>query len=460
MALINHPALYSGGNVKLDSTPYLRLAMQERARKEARGFAIDQYYQKLPETINDKGVRNQEVPIIAGIKNEMMEYWMNNRDAIRRGDPHHQMGMQQLFRKAQAVTRESQNASKIDMAAASMALNKDNQGILNSDEFLQQHTLHGLPVTDPNYKPLDLPQVMANRPFNADNYLKDVKNTFKYGFKLGDVAPHPQDNTLEVVNMVPDLDDKTKEGIYAYSASKLNNDRSFEKMLKKDFSNPESLAKLNEVSKSVFGHEIQTDEDIAAAYTASLLPTTATRPNVRVNIENQREWQEGQMKKRFAQQEKMANLNDRLIRKRKVDGVEETEIGYPTDIIADDLSEEVKLDSGQGVETKQIIYVDLIPVGTLRSINPTDINKNIKPVQPKQAKQPDGKYRAYYEVETDANGHKQYVGKDGKVIGAEDARNNYVKEVVPTKVKKEIITNRPKAQQTTTKPKKDPLGLF
>lgn len=460
--LINPSSLYSGGNVRLDASPYLRLALQERQRKEARQFAIDQYYQRLPETINDKGVRNQEVPIIAGIKNEMMETWMKNRDGLRRGDPASQMAMQQLFRKAQAITRESQNASKIDMQAATMALNKDNQGILNNDDFVQQHALHNLPVTDPNYKALDLTQAMANRPFNADNYLKDVKNTFKYGFKIGDATPHPTDPTLEVVNMIPDLDDQTKQGIYSYSASKLHNDRNFEKMLKKDFSNPESLAKLNEVSKSIFGHEIQADEDIAAAYTASLLPTTATKPNVRANIANQRAWQEEQMKKRQAHQEAMIRLNDRLITKRKnKDGEEEVVVGYPTDEIDAELGQDKELFEdlrtpsgesrrGKSLGTQRIIYVDQIPTGTWRSMNPTDINKGIYPVEVKQERQADGSYRGYVEVKPDANGHKQLVGKDNNVIGAEDARNNYVKEVVPTKVKKEIITNRPKGSAAST----------
>jgi len=50
-----------------------------------------------------------------------------------------------------------------------------------------------------------------------------------------------------------------------------------------------------------------------------------------------------------------------------------------------------------------------------------------------------------------------FIGKEGKRISAEDARNLFIKDVVPTKVKLQINTNKP---TSSTKPKKDPLGIF
>ena len=69
MALINPNNLYSAGNVVLDSNPYMRVALQARERKAAREEAVDKYYQNLPNTLNDKGLRDQEVPIVSGLKN-------------------------------------------------------------------------------------------------------------------------------------------------------------------------------------------------------------------------------------------------------------------------------------------------------------------------------------------------------------------------------------------------------
>lgn len=458
MAITNPSSLYSGGNVRLDPTPYLRLAIQERIRKEARGQAIEQYYQKLPETLNDKGVRDQEVPIIADYKNKMAQAWMDNRDAIRRGDPQAQLRVQQLFREAQAVARKSQIAGQTDKQLGQMWFDKNNQPILNSEDFIQKHQQHNLPVTDPDFKPLDIAEVMANRPFNQDDYVKQIKGNFKYGEGVPTITPHPTDKNLEVVTTNPILDDQTKENIYASSAYKLHNDIAFQRQLRRDFSTPEQIAPLNEVSKKVFGHDISEPEDIAAAYTASLLPSSTVRQNVRTSIDALNKTREDAATLAFERRKKLLNLQDRLIKGRKVNGVDTDEVDYPTNVLADELGVEKEMfdSTGKSIGNKKIVYVEDIPVGTHRGINPKDINKGIYPVQPKEEDQRNGKFRPYYEVETDKNGNVDFIGKGGKKIGAEDARNNFIKEVVPTKAKLQINKSRP----STTRPKKDPLGIF
>lgn len=448
MALNNPSSLFSGGNVRLDSTPYLRLALQERARKEARGYAIDQYYQKLPENINDKGVRNQEVPVIADLKNKMAETWINNRDALKRGDPNAQMKMQQLYRQAQQITRESQNASKIDMQLGTMALNKNNQDILNNDDFIQQHTFHNLPVNDPNYKPLDITQTMANRPFDPQSYAKDLKANVKYSEGIPTITPHPQDKNLEVVTTSPILDDQTKQNIYAGAAYKLHNDVSFQRSLQKNFATPEQIAPLNEISKKVFGHEIKEPEDIAAAYTASLLPSSTTRQSVRASIDAANKTRADAATLAFQRRKELAHLNDRLIKGRQKDGsVDLAQVGYPTQVLSEQYGEDTPLwdkATGKSIGNKRVVYIDKIPVSTLRTINPQDVNKGIYPVEGVPILQPDKKtYREGFYVDEQGN----FIGRDGAKIGAEDARNLFIKEVVPTKVKLQINSNKPASKE-------------
>lgn len=453
MALQNPSTLYSGGNVRFDLSPYLRIAMQERQRREARGYAIDQYYQKLPETINDKGVRNQEVPIIGDLKNRMMETYVQNRDALRKGDPAAQMKMQQLFREAQAITRKSQGAAQIDMSLGRMALDKNNQGILNSDGFVEKHSLHNLPVTDERYQPIDITEVMAERPFNPMDYSKELKSTVKYSEGIPTIKPHPQDKNLEVVISNPILDDKTKENIYAGAAYKLHNDVAFQKALQKNFSTPEQLATLNEVSKQVFGHEIKEPEDIAAAYSVSLLPSSTTRARVVPSIDARNAEWDRRNKIQFGQRQALARLNDRLIKGRKTaSGEDEEMVGYPTNEIVDEYGVTETLQTVDGIEDKTILYEDEVPVGIMRTVNPRDLNKGIYPVKPKTARQPDGTYRNYWDVEKDKNGNINLVGAEGKKIGAEDGRSNYINTVVPTKVK--LQTNKNKPATSTASPKK------
>ena len=451
MALQNPSSLYSGGNVRFDNTPYLRIALNERYKREARAQAIDQYYQKLPETVNDKGVRDLEVPIIGDVKNRMMEYWMTNRDALKSGDANAQLGMQKLYRQAQSVIRESQNAAKIDMNLGRIALDKNNQDLLNTDEFLQRHSSHNRPVTDPEYKPLDVTEVMAYRPFNQGNFLKEIKNQFKYSDGIPTITPHPQDKNLEVVTTNPVLDDTAKEGIYAYSSNKLHNDKAFERQLIKDFSTPEQLAPLNEISKKVFGHEIKEAEDIAAAYTASLLPNTAVRQRVTPSIDARNDEWDRRNDITFKQKQQLKFLDDKLIKGRKnANGEDEIVIGFPTDELYNAYGEDVNT---REYGVKKLVYKDRIPEGIMRTINPTDMNKMIFPVDGVQIKQPDGTYKEAYYYNSDGS----FEGKGGKKIGRDDARDNYIKERAPTKVKQAVGSKGKITTPTQTPTKKGKL---
>lgn len=430
MAIVNPSTLYSGGNVRLDSTPYLRLALQERARNEARGQAIDQYYQKLPETINDKGVRDQEVPIIGDLKNQMVQTYIENRDALRKGDPTAQMKMNQLFRKSQSIARESQNASKIDMALGTMALNKDNQPILNNEGFIQRHSLHNLPVTDPNYKPIDISEEMANRPFNPQSYAKDLQSNIKYSQGIPTITPHPTDKNLEVVTTNPVLDDQTKQNLYAGAAYKLHNDISFKNALQKNYSTPEQIAPLNEISKKVFGHEITKPEDIAAAYSASLLPSQTTRASVKASVDAKNEEWDRRNAIQFKQRQDLAAFNSRLIQGRKsAEGTPEGTIGFPTDEINKQYGEDLTLQKNGVKENKRIVRVGNVPSTILETINPIDINKQKYGVDAFDGKDADGKAFKYYEVAPDG-----LVGKNGK-IGRNDAQALYIDKFGNTKVK-------------------------
>jgi len=60
MAIQNPNSLYSAGNVALDSTPYLRIAMAQKARQQAIDEAAYRHYSQLPDKLNSAGVRAQD----------------------------------------------------------------------------------------------------------------------------------------------------------------------------------------------------------------------------------------------------------------------------------------------------------------------------------------------------------------------------------------------------------------
>ena len=82
LQLRNPGGLYQG-EAPLNPLPYVNIALQQRARRQAREDAIDKYYRELPNTINDKGVRDQEIPLINEYRNKIFEYGLKNKEALR-----------------------------------------------------------------------------------------------------------------------------------------------------------------------------------------------------------------------------------------------------------------------------------------------------------------------------------------------------------------------------------------
>jgi len=58
--LQNPPTLYSAGNVVLDSSPYMRIVSQQKAKQQAIDEAAYRHYSELPDKLNSAGVRSQD----------------------------------------------------------------------------------------------------------------------------------------------------------------------------------------------------------------------------------------------------------------------------------------------------------------------------------------------------------------------------------------------------------------
>lgn len=91
--MIHNPSnLYSGGNVVLDSTPYMRLAAQQRFKQQAIGEAAYRHYSELSDKLNSAGVRLQDWEDPNGnggigndIENTKRFFLENSKDIIKGG---------------------------------------------------------------------------------------------------------------------------------------------------------------------------------------------------------------------------------------------------------------------------------------------------------------------------------------------------------------------------------------
>jgi len=365
MALQNPSGLYTGGVVNLNPMPYVNIINQARAKKQAREDAIDQYYRKLPDTLNDKGIRDQDRPVIEDYRNKIYEYGIKNKDLLRKGDGASQLEMEKLFREANAAAERSKNLGKRALERGKMYLSKENRWVVDDDEYMAAEDLESKPINDPSHKEMDMPALLANKPFDESEFGKEIKGKIKYGTKAVRQTD-PTNPLYDIVSEVPNIDTKTAEQIYSFASEKVNGNKRFEKFIKNK--TPEQLAELNKISEKVFGHPIREDfaeEDAAAAYTVLQIPITSSKEKSQQDIKAvmDRKWDDWWNKNRITDQQKKEN-----IRLNKEGGGY-----YEIDNIPLKLEQNTKPVSYIDPNTKKLVTEDLVDITDFSTAQKDDI---------------------------------------------------------------------------------------
>lgn len=152
MAFINPSNLYSGGQVVLDSTPYLKMQMQKQAKELAAQDAMAKHYEDMVGKINPDGVRVDEQPAVEKMLADVQGFFMQNKGDIISGG---------------AKSREfAEKMSKVkSFVAASKDLGKRQMNVL--DEIAKgkiKFTDKDIPIYEKVFARLDLddPAVYKN----------------------------------------------------------------------------------------------------------------------------------------------------------------------------------------------------------------------------------------------------------------------------------------------------------
>lgn len=448
MALVNPSGLYQG-TPSLNPLPYVNIVMQARNRKAAREEAIDKYYQKLPDTINDKGLRDQEIPIINDFKSKIFEFGVKNREALKNPKIDNgaaQLNLDKLMREAASIARLSQNAAKVDLQAGKFFLNKDNQYALNNDAYLADNELHNLPVNDPRHKTLDLEKFAANRPFNEVGFVKDIKTKFPYSEKVVR-QPDPTDPNYEIVTTLPVLDEKAKIQMVSDAADRFHNDPTFRKKIKTDLAGTGQINELLQIAQDVFGvkPEEMDDEMLAAAYTYSKLPIGKTKEKVQPSIAGKQEFAKGMQEDRQRHAEAMQlrahkNAMERLRLQAQL-GIDKADKTTP---VPPNLLDELTTKFGETFkpfwgEPQIVVDVNNIPkqYRTLISVSPIDL----------------GNGKKVYKVNEDGS----YEGSNGQKSTPVAVADSYMKVFGNSKIKlegREKFLEQNKSKTVTPQPAK------
>lgn len=463
MALQNQIGIYQGA-APLNSLPFVNIALQQRARKQAREQAIDQYYQKLPDTINDKGVRDQEIPIINEYKNKIFEYGYKNKEALRKGDGAAQLGLQQLVREAQSVARESQDLGRRGLERGKMYLSKEGRWAVDDDEFMAAEEAESQPlymvkdgqiVRNPSHNKMDMVGLLSNRPFDEKEFGKELQSKVKYGTKT-QTTNDPDNPLYDIVSEIPSLDESAKGKIYAFGAEKLHGNRRFEDFIKKK--TPEQLQILGQIYKDTYGKEPTEDEDYAAGYVISQLPIQSTK-------QKRPQDTDAVMDKRFKQAKIMEGIKQ--ANRKELFGMREDAKAAgeeANDLWIDEYLNRTRQEAkGSGKVTTYKFGdgrtvtgypVPLDPVLS-KAVGFDDKNKGMLMVTD------DGKYVPIF-YETDAN--YAPIEKNGTYVVDKTKTNilsqDAIKLALGGKTGVKQLNKEMTKPSQKTKPKKDPLGLF
>ncbi len=190
--------LYAGEAERFNMMPHVQFSTQLLAQRKAKDEAIDNYYKDLPNTINDKGVRDRDIPAIAGVKTQIQEYWSKNKDAIRKGNTPEALALQKMYRDANYLVRESQNAAQVDLELGKRRFQGGSEHIFTNPEFMQQQQSHDLPVGDPNRTPIDLAHItLPPKPFEVGAVLKKYID-IKPDEGMPQIQAHPTDKYYNI----------------------------------------------------------------------------------------------------------------------------------------------------------------------------------------------------------------------------------------------------------------------
>lgn len=481
MALINPSNLYSAGQVVFDSTPYMRVALQREARKQALDDTLYKYYSELPNKINPAGVRTIDQDGLNNRLQGIRDFWGQNSKEVVKGGAKKQE-LDAMFQDAKQYIQQSKDTGLFQTKTGADYFKGKHRPRARDLEIMAAIER---PIDDPtHYKNPDIKQPYSYNDFSiaAPDFDANRQQSFDKAL-LGKTEPQilPGDK--------PRYDTDTFEVIYnkkyrpedvfniaEKAAENIKGDISAYNFYEDQLDNPDAVKKASEALSKMAGVQViaETPEQMAAGLKADQFMNFSKedrRKDVAAVNEYKRkdfDYKEGIRQKN---RKEMARLNDVLIKGRKTaSGEEEYEVGFPTQQLASQYGQEIEIDPNAiVVDGKKgdprftgkriIVFAEDIPEPMMQTINPTDLNKMIYPVEGYGVKK-DGKIKEgfIYNPETG-----DLEGKDGRRIGNDVSRDLYIKTFAPTKFKfgagaKGVMTKPGDKQQT--KPKKDPLKLF
>lgn len=280
MAIKNDPRIYSEFSSVLNSQPQVNFYAQLLARKQAKEDALDEYYRKLPSSINDAGMRDQERPLLNKQVDEAMKFWMQNREEMRNpklDNGRSQLEFEQRIRGAKQTVDESKQLGKKGLDLGMMRVKGENPHIWKSKDIIERLRKLELPLNDPEHEDFDLAKaVIPPKPYTQKEETEAFnaaigKRTAGKEYDYTNVAPIKGSGQIKLPYTKKFNEQQVKEIASAYADNALQNYDDAQNKYFDLLHDADWTSKANTVFKKYFPKEGIVDDEHKAALAHGLM---------------------------------------------------------------------------------------------------------------------------------------------------------------------------------------------
>ena len=201
MALQNNNAIYTGGNVKFDSTPtvnlYAQLEQKNEARRLAKQEAFDEYIRGLNTRINPAGKRTVDDPAFKYFYDKWQNFGLQNKDRLQKGDIAAQSEFNARYQDLINLVNESKQAEEskkplvdilVDPSKRSKLSERVFPAISAHDQPLYVQDASGEYVRNTNRKQLDFSTNLFDPQFDFSKGFEGWAKGLQKEKNIGDIV--------------------------------------------------------------------------------------------------------------------------------------------------------------------------------------------------------------------------------------------------------------------------------
>ena len=275
--------LYGGGAVTFNSQPYVSYYLQQQAHKQAQEDAMYKFFGDMSKGLSPAGMDAKDIPGLMQRKNQWQAFDMQNRKAIARP------GIDQGKAYSESMSRYNDmldyiNRSKMKVknlsSLAPILHSPQKDALLNDATQLRIH--HGsLPLDHPDYQEFDPTSISYNAP-SFDTKQANAMRVTMSQYKPTEGQPTITDlgNHQQQIVHNYKFNQNQLNGIYTQGAVQYHSNPSFQNMIDAQNS-PEAYHTMNQQFKEHYGRDINSKEDMSAAYMLSLHPDLGNKIEIR-----------------------------------------------------------------------------------------------------------------------------------------------------------------------------------